>query len=187
MAREDSTQTLQASQEFRDFLNALPLHNAWTDHTWKSNAFKAKKDNGHFLIEYKEYRTNQTVGTYTFDRKGKLVYYLTHREKIQQVVSNWLFLPIGLLVLTLWLALPIAALGMISAHPQFSLPYSLIPYILCLIGILFCALVVHVDGTMTSKTIFPMAIGIDILTMLMLFQYQFHFVPSLQTIFKFFK
>lgn len=82
MAREDSVQTLQASQEFDGFLNTLPLQDAWVEYTWKSNSFKARKARGRILIKYAEYRTENAFGTYTFNRKGKLVYYLTSRESV---------------------------------------------------------------------------------------------------------
>ncbi|ADU27957.1 hypothetical protein [Ethanoligenens harbinense] len=137
MARESSEQTLLASQEFRGFLNTLPLQDMWTEHTWNGNSFKAKKEHGYFLIEYKEYRTNQTVGTYTFSRKGKLAYFLTPREKIEELASFLAPFLILILLFVLFIGFPATALTLAAARPHahFTIPGSLIPYVLCLISL----------------------------------------------------
>lgn len=139
MARENSPDTLSASQEFKEFLNTLSLQNVWTDHTWEGNSFKAKKDKRNFFVEYEEYRTEQPVGTYTFSRKGKLMYFLTPKQKLKRVLL--LFAPILALIFVflLFIGLPSMAMTMALAaaklHSHFAILGSLLPYILCLISL----------------------------------------------------
>lgn len=180
MAREDSIQTLQASHEFREFLDTLPLQDVWTDYTWKGNAFKARRNNNDLLIEYKEYRTNNTVGIYTFNRKGKLAYFLTREEKRKAALEKMLFVPGCILLLTLWIALPIAAVVIAYVHPHFSLPYSLIPYVLCVIEIVFYAIMTQ-DCGFASIEAFPFASGVVAIICIIRLQINF----DLTTILKF--
>ncbi|MFT9075975.1 hypothetical protein [Ethanoligenens sp.] len=161
MARESSEETLLVSREFENFLNTLPLQNVWTNFTWENNSFKAKKEHGHFLIQYEEYRTGSAFGTYTFNRKGKLVYYLTPRQKLKRIASFAAPFLVLIFVFVLFIGFPGAAIALAAARPHahFTIPGSLIPYILCLIS-LAASIFISTDSitNVTGKMLVAMSV-----------------------------
>lgn len=172
MARENSPDTLLASQEFKDFLKTLPLRNVWTNHTWKGNSFNSKKEHGHFLINYKEYRTEQPVGTYTFNRKGKLVYFLTPKQKLKRALPLVTLLLALIFVIILFIGFPITAITIAAAKPHspFTIPGSLIPYVLCLISL---AASIYISTDSVCGHVGQFFVSISVIALLVVIHIQF--------------
>lgn len=179
MAREDSPDTLSASQEFQKYLDTVRLSSEWTRYNWKGNIFRTRKEKKcRILIEYEEYRTENSYGIYTFNKEGKLTYFLTTKQKASHALSEFSMLFFLITSAIVFIGFPITAI--ILAQPSLTfwkhvtpyIPY-VIPYILCLLPL--------IGGIILSKDSYIIGSLVWILSMCAIFiivykQFGHHFI-----------
>lgn len=119
MARENSEATRKASQDFFRFVKSLTLAEKWNTYTWNGNMFEAVLVNGKPQIKYKEYRTENEYGLYTFDKNGKLHYSDESHKNFNNNLEVIETILLGIILLAIFIACPITGFFFAQLHYSF--------------------------------------------------------------------